>query len=106
MVRGLLQNFVKIHCVVSHFKADQAIFVSLLCHLALIKDLMYPSSVTEYKDSIRNKSSVWLDYIEDWNRINQFGMFEEQENNVVLNENSVEEKPCINRESKSDDITI
>ena len=28
------------------------------------------------------------------------------ENNVVLNENSVERKPCINRESKSDDITI
>ena len=28
------------------------------------------------------------------------------ENNVVLNGNSVERKPCINRESKSDDITI
>ena len=28
------------------------------------------------------------------------------ENNVVLNENSVERKPCINRESKSDEITI
>ena len=33
-------------------------------------------------------------------------MFEEQGNNVVLNENSVEIKPCINRESKSDEITI
>ena len=28
------------------------------------------------------------------------------ENNVVLNENSVEEKPCINRESKSNERTI
>ena len=31
-------------------------------------------------------------------------MFEEQENNVVLNENSVDIKPCINRESKSDEL--
>ena len=31
-------------------------------------------------------------------------MFEEQENNVVLNENSVERKICINRESKSDEL--
>ena len=28
------------------------------------------------------------------------------ENNVVLNENSVEGKPCINRESNSDELTI
>ena len=28
------------------------------------------------------------------------------ENNVVLNENSVEGKPCINRESKSNKIII
>ena len=28
------------------------------------------------------------------------------ENNVVLNENSVEGKPCINRESKSNELTI
>ena len=28
------------------------------------------------------------------------------ENNVVLNEKSVERKPCINRESKSDELTI
>ena len=33
-------------------------------------------------------------------------MFEEQENNVVLNENSVDRKPCINREIKSDELTI
>ena len=33
-------------------------------------------------------------------------MFEEQEKNVVLSENSVERKPCINRESKSDELTI
>ena len=28
------------------------------------------------------------------------------ENNVVLSEKSVERKPCINRESKSDELTI
>ena len=28
------------------------------------------------------------------------------ENNVVLNEKSVERKPCMNRESKTNDITI
>ena len=28
------------------------------------------------------------------------------ENNIVLNENTVEGKPCINRESKSDELTI
>ena len=33
-------------------------------------------------------------------------MFEEQEINVVLNENSVEIKSCINRESKSNELTI
>ena len=33
-------------------------------------------------------------------------MFEEHENNVVLSENSHEGKPCINRESKSDELTI
>ena len=34
-----------------------------------------------------------LDKIEFRTRINQFGMFKEHENNVVLNENSVEGKP-------------
>ena len=40
-------------------------------------------------------------------------MFEEHknclfqnENNVVLNENSIEGKPCINKESKNPEITI
>ena len=33
-------------------------------------------------------------------------MFEEQEKNVVLNENIVEINPCINRESKRDELTI
>ena len=45
-------------------------------------------------------------------RLNQFEMFEEHktvyqdENNVVLDENSVEWKPCINRESKILELTI
>ena len=41
-----------------------------------------------------------------WTRLNQFGMFEEQEKNVVLNENSVDRKQCINRESKNDELTV
>ena len=45
-------------------------------------------------------------------QLNKFEMFEEHktvyqdENNVVLDENSVEWKPCINRESKSLELTI
>ena len=62
--------------------------------------------MTEYKYSLWNNISVRLDYIEYWNRLNQFGMFKEQENNVFLNENSVEIKPCINREIESDELTI
>ena len=62
--------------------------------------------MTEYKDSIWNKSYVRLNYIEYWTKLNKFGMFEEYEKNVVLNENSVEGKQCINRESKSDELTI
>ena len=69
--------------------------------------MKYPSGdLTEYKDSLWNKSSVWLDLIADWTSLNQFGMLEEQENNVVLNESSVKVKPCINRESKSHELTI
>ena len=44
--------------------------------------------------------------IEYRTRLNQFVMFEEHVNNFVLNENSVEGKPCINRESKSGELTI
>ena len=62
--------------------------------------------MTEYKDSLWNKSYVLLDQIEFMNRLNQFVMFKEQENSVVLNEKSVERKPCINRESKSNELTI
>ena len=50
----------------------------------------------------------------DWvgTRLNQFEMFGEHEtfyqdeNNVVLDEISVERKPCINIESKSLELTI
>ena len=50
----------------------------------------------------------------DWvgTQLNQFEMFGEHENylsrqkNVVLYENSVERKPCINRESKILELTI
>ena len=33
-------------------------------------------------------------------------MFEEHEKNVVMNENSVEVRPCINRESNSNELAI
>ena len=39
-------------------------------------------------------------------RLNHFGIFEKHKNNVVLNENSFEGKPCTNRESKRDELTI
>ena len=65
------------------------------------------------QDSIWNKSSVCLEYIELRTRLNQFETIVGHwklsvldENNIVLNENSVEGKPCINRESKSDELTI
>ena len=34
------------------------------------------------------------------------GMFEEQENNIVLQGKQCWKKPCINREIKSNDVTI
>ena len=45
--------------------------------------------MTEYKDSVWNKSSEWLDYIEDWTRLNQFENFEEQGNTVFIQNNIV-----------------
>ena len=60
--------------------------------------LLSRSFLTEYTDSLWNKRYRTI--------LNQFGMFEEHENNVVLNENSVEGKPCINRESNSNEIII
>ena len=61
---------------------------------------------------MRNKSSEWLDYIElglDSISLKCFKNMEniyQGENNVVLDENSVEWKPCINRESKNLELTI
>ena len=64
-------------------------------------------------DSLYNNSYIWLDYIELRTRLNKFEMFEEhwkmsvlEENNVVLDEKIVEGKTCINRESKSLELTI
>ena len=61
---------------------------------------------------MKNKSSEWLDYIElgfysislEW--LKNMKTVYHDENNVVLVENSVEWKPCINRESKSLELTI
>ena len=61
---------------------------------------------------MRNKSSEWLDYIElgfdliSLKCLKNIKTVYQDENNVVLDENIVEWKPCINRESKSLDITI
>ena len=66
----------------------------------------------EYKDSLWNKSSILLDYIEFRTRLNQFEYLKnmkmsiQDEKNLVLNKNSVEGKPFINRASKSDELTI
>ena len=66
----------------------------------------------EYRIVMRNKSSEWLDYIElglDSISLKCFKNMKtvyQDEKNVVLDENSVKWKPCINRESKSLDITI
>ena len=50
-----------------------------------------------------------LDWVGNWP--NQFEMFGEhetvyQDGKIVLDENSVERKPCINRESKILELTI
>ena len=66
----------------------------------------------EYKDSLWSKSYVWLEHIEFRTRLNQFECPKNMktdypdENNVVLNESRVEGKPCINIESKSDELKI
>ena len=50
----------------------------------------------------------WVEYSTQsvWNIWRTWKTFYPDENNVVLNENSVERKPCLNRESKSDELTI
>ena len=61
---------------------------------------------------MKNKSSEWLDYIElgfdpiSLKCLKNIKTVYQDENNVVLVENSVEWKPCINRESKSLELTI
>ena len=66
----------------------------------------------EYMIVMRNKSSEWLDYIElgfdsiSLKCLENMKTVYQDENNVVLDENSVEWKPCINRESKSLELTI
>ena len=61
---------------------------------------------------MRNKSSKRLDQIElgfdsiSLKYLKNMKTVYQDENNVVLDENSVELKPCINRESKSLDLTI
>ena len=70
------------------------------------------SSMIVYRIVMKNKSSEWLDYIELWfdsislKCVKHMKTFYQDENNVVLVENSVEWKPCINRECKSLKLTI
>ena len=64
------------------------------------------------QDSLKNKSSEWLDQIElgldsvSLKCLENMNTVYQDENNVVLDENSVEWKPCVNRESKSLELTI
>ena len=59
------------------------------------------------------EQEFWMTIL-DWvgTRLNQFEIFGEHENvyqdenNVVLDKSSVGRKPCINRESKSLELTI
>ena len=66
----------------------------------------------EYRIVLKNESSEWLDYIElGFNSISlkclkNIKTVYQDENNLVLVENSVEWKTCINRESKSLELTI
>ena len=61
---------------------------------------------------MRNKGSEWLEYIElgldliSLKCLENMKTVYQDENYVVLDENSVEWKPCINRESKSLELTI
>ena len=61
---------------------------------------------------MRNKSSELLDYIElgfdsiSLKCLKNMKTVYQDENNVVLDENSVELKPCINRKIKSLELTI
>ena len=61
---------------------------------------------------MKNKSSKWLDYIElgfdsiSLKFVKHMKTVYQDENNVVLVENSVKWKPCINRECKSLKLTI
>ena len=76
---------------------------------------------TEYSDkicfdrvqaSLRNKSSEWLDFFElgldsiSLKCLENMKTIYQDENNVVLDENSVEKKPRINIETKSLELTI
>ena len=57
-------------------------------------------TVTEYKDSLQNKVSDQLECPKNMKTVYL------DENYVVLNEDSVEGKQCINREIQSDQLTI
>ena len=68
--------------------------------------------VIEYRIVMRNKSSEWLNYIElgfdsiSLKCLKNMQTVYQDENNLVIDKNCVEWKPCINRESKSLEITI
>ena len=61
---------------------------------------------------MKNKSYEWLDYIElgfdsiSLKFLSNMKTVYQYENNVVLVENSFEWKSCVNRESKSLELTI
>ena len=85
---------------------------SYFIHLPMQVHLFICLLLIDYRIVMRNKSSEWLYYIElGLNSISSkclenMKTVYQDENNVVLDENSVEWKPCINRESKSNELTI
>ena len=66
----------------------------------------------EYRIVMRNKSYEWLEYIDlgfdsiSLKCLKNMKTVYQDENNVVLVENGVEWKPCINRECKILELTI
>ena len=72
----------------------------------------FKRGVIVYRIVMKNKSSEWIDYIDlgfdsiSLKCLKHMKTVYQDENNIVLVENSVEWKPCINRECKSLKLTI
>ena len=64
-----------------HFKFELRLYAFHIAKMVITdtkQTTIIENYMTEYKDSLWKKSSLLLDYIEDWTRLNQYGLFEEQ----------------------------